>query len=235
MNPLSLDIKKALAYEARQKAPNECCGFIVNGKLLPCENAHSSPATNFAISAEDYARAEEAGEIEAVYHSHIDGMDGFSIHDIKACKQSNLPWAMIHLPTSNFHYMDPTGNAPYEGREWSYGVHDCYALTRDFYKREFGIVLDDFERGADEEWLNPGWSMFVNNYGGQGFYEVSRPEKKGDILLMRMQAPEPNHVGVMSGRGGIFYHHLADRLSQASVYGGYWAKVTVTVLRHKDL
>lgn len=234
MIKLSLTLKRAIALEARKSAPNECCGFIVDGKLIPCDNIHTSPSTNFAISAEDYAKAEDQGEIQAIYHSHVDGMDGFSRHDVKACKQCNIPWVMVHLPTSNFHSMDPTGNASYEGREWNYGVHDCYALVRDFYKREFAIELDDFERGEDEEWLNPGWSMFVNNYESQGFYEVGRPEHKGDILLMRLQSPSPNHVGVMGG-GVAFYHHLCNRLSQSSVYGGYWAKVTVKVLRHKDV
>lgn len=235
MTSISLTLKRAISLEARQKAPEECCGFIVNGELMPCKNIHDSPLDNFAISAEDYAKAEEKGEIEAVYHSHLGELDAFSKHDLKACKQCNIPWVMVHLPTNNFHYIDPTGNAPYEGREWSYGLHDCYALVKDFYAREFGIVLDDFERGEDEEWLNPGWSMFVNNYEDQGFYEIGRPEKKGDILLMRMQSPSPNHVGVMSGNGAVFYQHLSDRLSQASVYGGYWAKVTVKVLRHKDV
>lgn len=235
MNPLSYRIKKAIAFEASQCAPQECCGFIVNDKIIPCENIHSSPESNFAISAEDYARAEDVGTIEAIYHSHVGGMDGFSMHDIKACKQCNIPWVMVHLPSNNFHYIDPTGNAPYEGREWSYGVHDCYALVRDFYIREFGIELDDFERGEDEEWLNPGWGMFINNYEAQGFVEIGRPEKKGDILLMRLQSPEPNHVGVMNGNGASFYQHLSSRPSQSAVYGGYWAKVTVKVLRHKDV
>lgn len=235
MKLLSLSIKRAIALEARKSAPGECCGFIVNGQVMPCDNVHTSPLTNFAISAEDYARAEEAGEIQAIYHSHVMGVDAFSMHDLKACKQCNIPWVMVHLPTNNFHTIDPTGNAPYEGREWSYGLHDCYGLFRDFYKREFNIELDDFERGEDEEWLNPGWSMFLDNVEDQGFYEVGKPEQKGDMLLMRMQSPTPNHVGVMNGNGAGFYQHLSNRLSQASVYGGYWAKVTVKVLRHKDV
>jgi proteasome lid subunit RPN8/RPN11 len=235
MNQLSYRLKKAIAYEASQCAPEECCGFIVDGEIMPCKNAHNSPETNFAIAAEDYARAEEKGKIEAIYHSHIGGIDAFSMHDLKACKQCNVPWVMIHIPSNNFHYIDPTGNAPYEGREWTYGLHDCYALLRDFYAREFNIQLDDFERKHDEEWLNPEWSMFMENYESQGFYEVGRPGKKGDMLLMRMQSPQPNHVGVMNGNGACFYHHLSNRLSQSSVYGGYWAKVTVKVLRHKDV
>ncbi len=235
MNKLSHSLKRAIAFQASQCAPEECCGFIVNGELMPCKNIHDSPTTNFAISAEDYVKAEESGVIEAIYHSHVGGMDGFSMHDAKACKESNIPWVMIQLPTHKFHYIDPTGSAPYEGREWCYGVSDCYSLFRDFYAREFNIHLDDFERGEDEEWLNPDWRMFADNYAAQGFYEVGRAEQKGDMLLMRLQAPGPNHVGVMNGNGACFYHHLSNRLSESAVYGGYWAKVTVKVLRHKDV
>lgn len=235
MTSLSLKLKRSIAAEAAKAAPHECCGFVVNGELVPCENVHHDTLHNFAIKAEDYVRAEGIGSIEAVYHSHVDGIRGFSQHDIKSCKQINLPWIVYHLPSSDFFYGDPTGNAPYVGRQWIYGLNDCYALLRDFYKREFNIELDDFHRGDDGEWKNPGWSMFLENYEQQGFREVGRADRKGDMVLMRMFAKQPNHVGVMAGRRNIFYHHLSDRLSEQGVYGGYWEKVTVKVLRHKDV
>lgn len=235
MNKISTAIKKAIAAEARAARPSECCGFVVNGDLVPCKNVHDSPLTNFAISAEDYARAEGLGVIEAVYHSHVSELNQFSRHDIQACKQLNIPWIIYHLHSGDFHYGDPTGKAPYEGREWIYGLHDCYSLVRDFYLREFQIELDDFYRGEDEEWLNSGWSMFTDNYESQGFKEVGRPDRRGDVLLMQLQSDVPNHTGVMIGGGNRFYQHLSNRLSLSSVYGGYWAKVTVKVLRHKDL
>ena len=231
---ISFSIKQAIAIEARNASPNECCGFIIDGKIMPCKNASQLPKDYFTIGAKDYAKASKRGEIEAIYHSHINGTRGFSRPDIASCKQSNLPWVLFHLPSGDFFYADPTGNAPYEGRQWSYGIHDCYAIVKDFYDREFGIVLEDFERGEELEWENKGWAMFANNYEDQGFYEVAKPEKKGDILLMQIGAPSPNHVGVMTGDGNSFYHHLMDRLSEKSVYGGYWAKVTTKTLRHHE-
>ena len=232
---ISQSIKQAIATEARKHAPEECCGFVINGQIMPCKNVHPSPLTNFAIAAEDYAKAEERGTIEAVYHSHIEGLRGFSRHDIKACKQLGLPWLIFHGKTGEFFYADPSGDAPYEGRQWTYGIHDCYAILRDFYKREFGIVLDDFERGEELEWESKNWRMFADNYSQQGFYEISKPERKGDFLLMQINAPSPNHAGVIVGDGCSFYHHLMGRLSEKSVYGGYWAKMTTKVLRHKDV
>lgn len=235
MNEISRKTKEAIALAARNEAPNECCGFVIDGEVVSFQNVHSSPLTNFAISAEDYARAEELGNIDAIFHSHVNGINGFSKHDIKACKQSNVPWIIYNLGTHDFHYADPTGEAPYEEREWVYGIHDCYGLMRDFYKKEFNIVLDDFERLEEEEWAKPDWTRFADNFEAQGFYEVAAPEQKGDVALMCLQSGQGNHVGIMAGQGNRFYHHLSNRLSRVSIYGGYWAKVTVKVYRHKDV
>ena len=231
---IPLSIKQAIAGEARKTSPNECCGLIVNGAIVSCHNSSPSPSDYFTIAAEDYIKASAMGEVEAVYHSHVGGVRGFSRPDVAACKQSNVPWIVFHAPSGDFFYADPTGGAPYEGRQWTYGIHDCYAIVRDFYKRELGIELDDFERGDEMEWENKGWTMFVDNYSQQGFHEIESPEQKGDILLMQVGAPSPNHVGVMTGQDNSFYHHLMDRLSEKSVYGGYWAKVTTKTLRHED-
>jgi cell wall-associated NlpC family hydrolase len=86
------------------------------------------------------------------------------------------------------------------------------------------------------EWEKPSWNMFENNFQEQGFIVCERAEQKGDILLMQLQAPLPNHVGVLAKPdGNIFYHHLLDRLSEANIYGGYWEKNTNKVLRHREL
>jgi cell wall-associated NlpC family hydrolase len=133
--------------------------------------------------------------------------------------------------------MDPTGNAPFLERPWLYGIYDCYGLLRDYYRREFSIELDDYDRGEEFEWKSSEWRMFEKNFEGQGFREVGDGQaRKGDMLLMQLQADFPNHVGVMhSPEQNVFYQHLLDRLSEASVYGGYWRKNTVKVLRHREL
>lgn len=232
---ISLAIKQAIAGEARKASPQECCGLIVDGKIVPCRNTSAVPDDQFTIAAEDYIKASAMGEIEAVYHSHVNGLRGFSLPDIAACKQSNLPWIVFHSPSGDFFYADPTGSAPYEGRQWIYGIHDCYAILRDFYRREFNVALDDFGRGEEGEWENKSWTMFTDHYCQQGFYEIERPERRGDFLLMQIGAPSPNHAGVLTGESNCFYHHLMGRLSEKSVYGGYWAKVTAKALRHRDV
>lgn len=224
-----------LVADCDKRAPEEACGFIVDGRVVPCANSHTDPTVNFAISAEDYALAEEQGEIQCVYHSHTNGFERFSPHDIKACKQSGLPWLVYSTKTKNWWYGDPSGDAPYVGREWLYGIYDCYSLLRDFYRREFGIHLDDFDRGIEGEWNIGGWRMFERNYAAQGFQEAQEPWQKGDMILMQIGSPSPNHVGVMSGDGCSFYHQVVGRKSQLTTFGSYWRKYTAKVLRHKDL
>lgn len=232
---IPLPVKQAIANHAHGASPEEACGVVINGKAIALTNTHPSPSRAFAIAASDYAAMDELGEIEAVYHSHPAGsVNGFSADDIASCKQSNVPWIVFVNKSGDFYYADPTGNAPYEGRQWIYGIHDCYALLRDFYGREFGIALDDFPRGREGEWETDEWRMFEQHYASQGFVVVDRAERKGDFLLMQIGAPSPNHAGVLL-EDGTFYHHLINRRSERAVYGGYWAKITTKVLRHKEL
>jgi len=232
---ISFKIKQGIAAHAQSVLGEEVCGFVINGQVVRCKNDHPSPSSNFAIKASDFVKAEKVGKIQALYHSHPSGPRGYSRFDVKSSKQTNLPWIVFDELSGDFFCGDPTGDAPYEGRQWIYGIHDCYAILKDFYKKEFDIVLDDFERGDEKEWEKNEWQMFARNYAGQGFVEINKPERKGDFLLMQINAPSPNHAGVISGEGWTFYHHLINRKSEKTVYGGYWAKITTKVLRHKRL
>jgi proteasome lid subunit RPN8/RPN11 len=231
-----LELRGDLIAHAFREAPKEACGIVVNGEYFPCENIHFSPLENFAISPQDYAKAAAHGDVQAIFHSHPGDFNAFSPHDAAGCRAMEVPWIMYCLGTDDFHFADPSGKAPYLGREWHYGIHDCYSLVRDFYRREFGIQLEDFKRGEEQEWESPDWDMFAQNMQGQGFMPCEKAEKRGDFLLMQLQAPRPNHAGVLvDPERNIFYHHLLGRLSEANVYGGYWERNTSMVWRHKEL
>jgi len=230
-------LKPEMMAHAKSIEKEETCGLIAGGQFWPCNNIHSSPSENFAIDARDYASIEPLG-IEAVFHSHPGFNDQFSRHDIASCKQTNLPWILYCNGANSWQEMDPTGMSPYIGRPWIYGVYDCYGLCRDYYRREFNIALDDFDRGEEFEWQSSEWCMFERNFANQGFIEMDDKKTiaKGDVLLMQLQANFPNHVGfIHSPSENIFYQHLLGRLSEANVYGGYWQKNTVKLLRHREL
>ena len=230
------ELKLEMAAYAQSKSPEEACGLIAGGRFVPCVNIHPQPVDGFAIAAKDYAKLEDHG-IETVFHSHGGFNSNFSKHDIQSCKAINLPWAMYCTGANSWQFMDPTGNAPYINRPWLYGIYDCYGLVRDYFKNEFAIILDDYKRGEEFEWKSMEWQMFERNFRQQGFGEISKEEiKKGDVLLMQLQANFANHVGVFHHPlQKIFYQHLLERPSEATVYGGYWEKNTIKILRHGSL
>jgi cell wall-associated NlpC family hydrolase len=57
---------------------------------------------------------------------------------------------------------------PYVGREFVFGVVDCYTLCRDWYNREFGLNLNDYDR-RDKFWLR-GENLYLDNFAKEGFY-----------------------------------------------------------------
>jgi proteasome lid subunit RPN8/RPN11 len=226
----------AFRQHAARDYPREACGLVVvvKGKerYVPCRNV-AAGTENFILPAEDYAAAEDIGEIVAVVHSHPDTSAEPSEADRVSCEASGVPWHILSLPGDDLRTIEPSGyQAPLVGRQFAHGVLDCYTLIRDWYKRERDIALPDFERRDD--WWRHGGDLYMQHYAEAGFVAVSqdRPEQPGDVILMQLRAEVPNHAGIYLG-GGIMLHHVHGRLSSRDVYGGYWQEITRCVLRYK--
>jgi len=226
--------------------PNESCGLILVSKgkerYVPCRNLARSKSDHFVLDPEDYAAAEDAGTITGIVHSHPDVAATPSEGDRVGCEASGLPWYIfaVHkdimddsIALAGEAAFEPSGyEAPLVGRQFSHGVLDCYALVKDYYKRELGIELMQVERTDD--WWNRGEDLYMKHYEEAGFVPVTGELKKGDMIIMQIRAPEPNHAGVYLG-DGQFLHHLYNRLSSRDIYGGYWQEQTRLVVRHKEM
>ena len=92
-------------------------------------------------------------------------------------------------------------------------------------------MLPDFERHDD--WWHRGEDLYMRHYAGAGFRPLAYREavETGDVIVMQVRAPEPNHAGIYLGDGRML-HHLHGRLSTRDVYGGYWKDVTRVILRY---
>jgi cell wall-associated NlpC family hydrolase len=78
-------------------------------------------------------------------------------------------------------------------------------------------------------------NLYLDNFGSAGFHTTDLADLQvGDVLLMQVASPVPNHAAVYLG-DGLILHHLQGRLSSRDVYGGYWHKVTTHALRHPHL
>lgn len=241
--------KAAIASHAIAEYPRECVGLVVLVQgaeiYMPCVNWAATPSEQFVLSAADYALAEDAGEIVALAHSHPGAPARPSVADQAMCEQGGIAlWVIVSLgvqadgsiAVDDWCEFGPSGYvAPLIGRQFAHGVHDCYAIVRDWYRLERGVELPDFER-RDDWWDDGHSSLYLDNYRAAGFADVgvAAELEPGDVLLMQIRSRNgvPNHAGVYLG-DGQFLHHMHGRLSGRAVWGGMWAQCLRTVLRFR--
>lgn len=232
---LSQRLITAISRHAEQEHPKECCGFIVRvgrqRRYIPCQNGHEKPTEHFQLSAEDWAAAEDTGELLAIVHSHPDGGPHASPADRQACHEAGLPFVIMAWPGGETSTILPDDKPPLLNRPFIHGSWDCYGLVRDWYLQERGIELPDFERA--DNWWTRGENLYVRHYAEAGFYSHADDIQPGDVILMQYRAEETNHAGIYIGNGQML-HHMYGKLSEIVPYGGVWRERTMLTLRHQN-
>lgn len=249
----------AIRAHAMAEYPRECCGLVVMAarreSYWPCQNL-ATGTDHFVMDPEDYAKAEEAGRITAIIHSHPDVPIDPSEADRVACEASGLPWFIVGVEkdaagavvAGDVRGFAPEGYvAPLLGRPFAHGVLDCYSLIRDGYARELDISLPDFHR--DDGWWEPGreGDLYMDHFAEAGFRPLTVGEELqfGDVVLMQIRSDRVNHAGLFIGSRPLkeapnlfpvpnaMLHHLYGRDSERVVYGGYWREATRLALRYE--
>ena len=222
--------KDAALKHAKEQDPRESVGvlIVIKGKeqYYPCNNLSTYSQQCFILDPEDYVKADALGEITAIVHSHPVTPPSPSQADKVSCEQSGLKWHIVNPKTEMWGYCEPTGyKPPLIGRQWVWGVTDCWSLVRDYYKEQHNIQLLDYERPTTrQDFLdNPLFEQYAER---TGFRQLNKDEKlqKGDVLLMSILHPTLNHVAIFLG--DEILHHLADRLSTREPYNEWLLKCT---------
>ncbi len=245
---LTDEIKAAIQAHAAECFPAECCGLIVNDVYVQCRNI-SKHTDQFEIHHKDLARAEDAGEIQAFVHSHPNASARASELDLLQIELHQKPWVICAYPDIEFQVYEPCGyKAPLVGRNYIHGIQDCYSIVRDFYERELGINLIDFER-EDAWWEHKeSKSLYLDGFGEAGFIEVNDLQY-GDVMLCRVGRTEHvNHAIIWLGDqtalkseqteacvgSSIILHHPYGRKSTREVFGHQWQERVVKVVRYEN-
>lgn len=237
---------QAIQAHAVAEYPRECCGLVVSTAdgeaYMPCRNLAETPSEHFRLPAEDYAAAEDLGEVLAVVHSHPNAVATPSDADRTMCEASGLRWHIVSVGLDDdgapapvdLQSIDPSGYlAPLVGRQFVHGVLDCYTLVRDFYARKLGVRLNQYER--QDDWWNKGQDLYsMERLLAEGFQPITGELQRGDMILMQIRSTVPNHAGVYLGSGQML-HHMHGRLSERVPYGGMWAERTRYIVRHREV
>jgi proteasome lid subunit RPN8/RPN11 len=236
---LTDELRAAIIEHAGQEQPREACGLIARTggvvQYLTSQNM-AAKGDQFMLDPDMMVMAEEANyELLAVVHSHPNASANPSMADRLNCEKSGLPWVIVGWPSGVFKTIEPEGwTAPYKGREFHHGVLDCYTLVQDWYRRELHIDLPDYER--DDGWWesradHPTQDLYMQQFSDAGFVRVFGEPQRHDGILMQVRADVANHAAVYTG-DGVMLHHLHGRLSEETLYGGYWQRHTLALVRH---
>lgn len=252
---------RAVKAHAEQEYPKEACGLIVQDaegrdEYWPLLNRADRPEEYFVIAAEDLIRAEEAGRVLAVVHSHPEGPDAATDADRAFCNQEDVPWYIVAVykddegvpKAGNVFGIAPTGKTiPLMGRPFVHGVLDCYAIIRDWFGRCRGVELPNHKR--DDLWWEKGQNLYMDNLAADGWRVLAEDEplQTGDMILMQIGADVANHAALYLGveqldegpalhpMSEAMIHHLYGRPSERTMYGGMYKHCTVAIARHQSL
>jgi cell wall-associated NlpC family hydrolase len=116
------------------------------------------------------------------------------------------------------------------------GNDDCFALSIQFFKDNFGIEITDYPRPND--WESDELNLIELLYEREGFDKITDWKAKdlrpGDVLCMAVGERNPNHLAIFVGNNTIV-HHLYGRLSRTDDLRDFWLHQTCFILRHPDV
>ena len=241
-------LKRAIRTHADSEHPKECCGVIVEGKYYQCRNVASNSDGEAQIHPDDIREFD--GKIEAYVHSHPNASSRASQADLVQMEFFGKPYIIVGQDPEDFSIYHPSGyQAPLIGRKFFHGVLDCYSLVKDFYERELGINIPDFDR-QDKWWEDPSnESLYIQNFKKAGFIEVDDMQY-GDVIITTVgNTVHPNHALIYLASNGklksedstevmassLVLHHMYGRKSLREIYGDQWKAKTNIVVRHKEL
>ena len=215
--------------------PREGCGIIgiVKGKKqwFPCTNV-AEDDNDFILSSKDYFDIVKKCDILAIVHSHPDASNKPSNSDINNCNALGIPYWIFSYPNMELKVLEPEEKSyPLIGREYKFGVSDCFEAMRDYLKAENIEIPPRIP--LEDNWWDQKIDYFseeiIKNWGG--FKIPIEKVQKNDVLIFKVKHSVPDHCGVYIGDNN-FFHHAENRLSCREPLNEFWIKSLVGVYRY---
>lgn len=211
--------------------PKEICGVLAGTKknidYFPCKNI-ADDDDEFIIDPKDYIKISLTKTIVAIVHSH-NGPCEPSQWDIQQCNAIKIPF--IIYGTDGIKVLYPE-KQQLKGRLYKFGKHDCFEAVRDWF-----IYKDIFMPPRHEDWIDD-WYDEGFNYIEDSIHEwnLSKVQdgslRYGDVLVFKVFASVPDHIGVYEGNDK-FFHHANGRISSSENLWKFWGKYLVGVYRNE--
>ena len=231
----------AAAYaHAAECYPAEAAGVVEDGAYVRLDNISNTPNDDVVLSDEDLVRV---GMGDLFFHSHPDGLACPSETDMIYQQQLGIPFVVMCMPTYDIFWFGDLERQPLLGRGFRHGVHDCYALIRDWYL-EHGVTRLWNQPRAWEWWgRSQHKDLYTENFAAAGFHRIDPADafRAGDVLLFNFHYPVPMHGGLVTRDPNLIMHHpsgvkAADPTRLSKLEPGNRLRRFVTVaLRHEDL
>jgi proteasome lid subunit RPN8/RPN11 len=234
------EIEAAAREHTAEVYPQEAAGIVMLGKYHRLENRSPTPADDVVLSDDDLLAVAGA---DVFFHSHPDGLPCPSETDMVYQQQLGIPFVISTWPIPDFFaFGDMLARAPLIGRAFRHGVHDCYALIRDWYAERGITALWDQPRSWSWWSKTPPQNLYTENFAKAGFVQIQPDEatRTGDLLLMAFNFAVPMH-GMLVLTRDLLLHHAAgvrayDRTRiSAAVPRTRFARHTTVALRHSQL
>lgn len=215
---------EAMTQHAERCYPQESCGLVAWGDYIPRPNVHEQPEQHFKIEDRHILPLLKHGQIQAVVHSHpAPAAPAYpSLGDMRQQIAMDVPWCIVPVAENGqagapFWWGDGTPTPPLIGRGYRWGVTDCYAILRDYF-RAVGLSLPAVAREYGYWTRTDAEDLYLQKYYQAGFTCVSNEQagEVGDVLLYCVNRRHRTHHAAVVAEPGKILHHPAQQAVDAS-------------------
>ena len=219
---ISTESRNTIKQRSIENRTYEICGVIYDNTTANTQhiffvnNISEEPETYFLFDPLQLSQIETSIELDsdlefnAYFHSHVNSTEQPSTQDLMMINRSNKRMLIYSIYTDRFSLTEPSGEEyPLVGRPFNWAEANCYTLIQDYYMAVRSIELSDYS--FTPNWWKKGQNLFLDNITTEGFIAVNTL-REHDVILMQIDSPVPNHLGIYLNSNKMLHHPLDKEL-----------------------